>query len=122
MPESQSAHFPISPGRSPSEAKKDYGYSPRPNALITFLSRLSAACFLAAIVLTPVCIVLIWHNGGTVWVAGYLVGIATVPLVAFAALRAVNSLFGEERLLVAFVLFSALVVAASIGSIVYGLV
>ena len=122
MHEGQSAHLPISAGRSPSGARNGYGYSPKPNSLITVLSRLSAACFLAAIVLTPVCIVLIWHNGGTVWVAGYLVGIATVPLVAFAALRAVNSLFGEERLLVAFVLFSALVVAASIASIIYGLV
>ena len=96
-------------------------FSLKPNLLVTSLRKLAAALFLAAIVLTPIAIVLLWPKAGTIWVAGYIVGIATVPVVAFGALGAVNSIFGEERLLLAFVLFSLLVVAASIASVLYGL-
>ena len=97
------------------------GFSLKPNPLATCLRKLAAVLFLAAIVLTPIAIVLFWPKAGTIWVAGYIVGIATVPVVAFGALGAVNSIFGEERLLLAFVLFSLLVVAASIASVLYGL-
>jgi len=96
-------------------------FSLKPNPLVTGLRKLAAVLFLAAIVLTPIAIVLFWPKAGTIWVAGYIVGIATVPVVAFGALGAVNSIFGEERLLLAFVLFSLLVVAASIASVLYGL-
>jgi hypothetical protein len=96
-------------------------FSLKPSPLVTGLRKLAAALFLAAIVLTPIAIVLLWPKTGTIWVAGYIVGIATVPVVAFGALGAVNFIFGEERLLLAFVLFSLLVVAASIASVLYGL-
>ncbi|HUE62980.1 MAG TPA: hypothetical protein VMO78_01280, partial [Rhizomicrobium sp.] len=67
----------------------------------------------------PVAIVLLWPRAGRVWVAGYLVGIVTVPVVAFAALRAVNAICGEEHLLTAFVSFGAIVVMVSIASAIY---
>jgi hypothetical protein len=83
------------------------------------LIRIGAALFLAAIALTPVAIVLRWPRAGGIWVAGYVVGIATVPIVAFAVLRAVNAIFGEERLLAAFIAYSAILVIVSIASAVY---
>ena len=90
-----------------------------PDPIIAILTRIVAALFLAAIALTPVAIVLFWPQAGGVWVAGYLVGIVTVPVVAFAALRAVNTIVGEERLLPAFVVFGAIVVMISIASAIY---
>jgi len=90
-----------------------------PDPLTTVLIRTGAALFLAAIALTPVAIVLVWPRAGGVWVAGYVVGIATVPVVAFAVLRSVNAVFGEERLMVAFVSFGAIVVMGSIASAIY---
>lgn len=110
--------------RSPwgkSRATDTAGYlSPfAPDPVIVILTRIAAALFLAAIALTPVAIVLFWPRAGGVWVAGYLVGIVTVPVVAFAALRAVNAIVGEERLLPAFVSYGAIVVMVSIASAIY---
>jgi hypothetical protein len=90
-----------------------------PHPAMAVLIRTGAALFLAAIALTPVAIVLLWPRAGGIWVAGYVVGIATVPIVAFAVLRAVNAIFGEERVLVAFMAYSAILVAVSIASAIY---
>lgn len=92
-----------------------------PAPFLTVLVRTGAALFLAAIALSPVAIVLAWPGKGGIWVAGYVVGIATVPLVAFAVLRSVNALAGEERLLPAFVSYSAMVMILSIASAVWAL-
>jgi ABC-type proline/glycine betaine transport system permease subunit len=87
--------------------------------VLALLIRTGAALFLAAIALTPVAIVLLWPRAGGIWVAGYVVGIATVPIVAFAVLRAVNAIFGEERLLAAFIAYGAILVIVSIASAIY---
>ena len=87
--------------------------------VLAVLIKTGAALFLAAVALTPVAIVLLWPRAGGIWVAGYVVGIATVPIVAFAVLRAVNEIFGEERLMAAFIAYSAILVIVSIASAIY---
>ena len=83
--------------------------------------KIPALVFLMAIILVPIGIVTIAEAGGGYWVAGYVTGIVTVPLIAVGALRAVYQIIENTDLdpLIAFVGYSALVVAVSIGCAIW---
>lgn len=81
--------------------------------------KLIAVLFLAAIALIPVAIVALWDRAGAVWVAGYVTGIITVPLVGIAALRATSVLFEETRAIIAFVVFGSSVIVVSLAAAAY---
>lgn len=103
-------------------ATNEFVFSYQPNSLVMVLKRLAAILFLAAMILTPVGIVLLWPKAGTIWVAGYVVGISTAPFMFFGALGAVSSLLGGHRVLLGVVLVSLLIVTTSIASVICGLV
>lgn len=83
--------------------------------------RFVAILFLAAIALIPVAIVAVWHSMGAVWVAGYVVGIITVPLVGIGALRAMSAVFEEPKAVIALVLFGCSVIVLSLAAAAYAL-
>ena len=85
------------------------------------LSRLIALIFLAAIALIPVAIVAFWHRMGAIWVAGYAVGIITVPLVGIGALRAMSAMFEEPKAVIALVIFGGSVIVVSLAAAAYAL-
>jgi hypothetical protein len=92
-----------------------------PNLLGGFLAKLSACLFLFGIAIIPIGIVLQWSKTGAVWVVGYSTGILTLPFVALGALRSIFSLFDQDRVLDAFLGFTAIVIAISVASIIYAL-
>lgn len=83
------------------------------------LSKLIAVLSLATLTLIPVAIVAFWHRMGAIWVAGYVVGIVTVPLVGIGALRAMSEMFDETKALIAFVVFGCAVIAISLAAATY---
>ena len=83
--------------------------------MTTILRKLGALIFLVAIALTPVVIVSLGSNLGGFFVAGYVTGIITAPMVALGAMRAIYELAeatGVEGLVGVFV-FGFLVVLIS---------
>jgi hypothetical protein len=83
--------------------------------------RFGALLFLATVILAPVAIVLFEPGRGGIWVAGYVTGMITVPLVAIGAIRAIYALFERTALdvFVAFVVFGSLVTLVSIAAILW---
>lgn len=71
------------------------------------LRKLMALLFLIAVALVPFFIVVLYSHQGGIWVAGYVTGILTLPLVGFGVIKAINTLNDEE---------------AFIGTVVFGLV
>jgi hypothetical protein len=84
--------------------------------------KLTAIVFLTAIALVPVAIVALWHRIGAVWVAGYVVGIVTVPLVGIGALRAMSAVFEEPKAVIALVVFGCSVIVVSLAAATYAFV
>jgi hypothetical protein len=84
--------------------------------------KLIAILFLAAIALIPVAIVALWDRLGAIWVAGYVTGIITVPLVGIAALRAMSVVFEETRAVIAFVIFGCSVIVISLAAAAYAFI
>ena len=79
-----------------------------------------AIAFLATVALVPVAIVVYWHHLGAAWIAGYVVGMITVPLVGIGALRAASELFEDDKAFVAFVIFGFTAVAISLAAAALG--
>jgi len=88
------------------------------NIITTALRRVLALVFLMAVALVPVAVVVLGSSRGGIWVAGYVTGIITVPLVAMGALRAIYVLFEstEFEVIVGFVIFGVLVVLTSVAA------
>lgn len=84
--------------------------------------KLIAILFLTAIALIPVAIVALWDRVGAVWVAGYVTGIITVPLVGIAALRAMSAVFEETRAVIALVVFGCSVIFVSLAAAAYAFI
>lgn len=84
--------------------------------------KLLAILFLAAIAVVPVAIVALWDRVGAVWVAGYVTGIITVPLVGITALRATSIVFREARAVIAFVIFGCSVIFVSLAAAIYAFI
>src|SRR5579872_3481116 len=82
------------------------------------LQKLSALVFLVAIALVPIAIVVLAPSGGGIWVAGYVTGMITAPIVAIGALRAISALNETVDLNVAlvFVAFGVLVTLVSVAA------
>jgi hypothetical protein len=79
----------------------------RPNIITKAMRKAVALLFLIAIALVPFLIVVMYSREGGIWVAGYVTGIITVPLVGLAAIQAINTLSTE---------------GAFIGTIVFGFI
>lgn len=92
--------------------------APMHEKLVGALRKTGAFAFLLAVALTPLAIVMLQPHHGSIWVAGYLAGIATVPVIAVVALRAILELAGSHdvNVFVGFVVYGALVVAISAGA------
>jgi len=76
--------------------------------------KLMAILFLAAIALTPIGIIALWHRTGAIWVTGYVFGIITVPLIGIGAMRAINALFDDTEAFLYFVAFGVTAIAVSL--------
>ena len=82
------------------------------------LGKLGALLFLAAIALTPVAIVALGSRLGGIFVAGYVTGVITVPMVAFGAIRAVYALIESTKIegLVGVFVYGFLVIIISVAA------
>ena len=85
--------------------------------------KLAALLFLATIVMAPIFIVALKGRPGGIWVAGYVTGIVTVPLIAIGALRAISRLADamDIEAFVGFVVFALFVLAVSAASALWAL-
>jgi hypothetical protein len=66
--------------------------------MMRVLWKLGALLFLVAIALTPVVIVTLGSRLGGIFVAGYVTGVITVPVVGFGALRAIYELIESTKI------------------------
>jgi hypothetical protein len=82
------------------------------------LGKLGALLFLAAIALTPVVIVVLGSRLGGIFVAGYVTGVITVPMVAFGAIRAIYALIESTEIegLVGVLVYGFLVILISVAA------
>jgi hypothetical protein len=80
------------------------------------LRKLGALMFLAAIAFTPVVIVALGSKQGGIFVAGYVTGVITVPIVAFGAIRAIYVLVETTEGLVGVLVFGLLVILISVAA------
>jgi hypothetical protein len=87
-----------------------------PSMITIALRKVVALLFLVAIALVPVAVVVLGSGRGGIWVAGYVTGIITVPLIAMGALRAIYTLLesNELRVFISFVVFGVLVILTSV--------
>ena len=85
--------------------------------------KLLASLFLIAVVMVPVVIVALEARPGGLWVAGYVTGIVTVPLIAIGALRAISLLADslDIEVFVAVVIFGIFVLTVSAASAAWAL-
>ena len=83
-----------------------------------FIQKLGAILFLLAIALIPIAIV-VWGSGrGGIFVAGYVIGVITAPIVAIGMIRAV-SILGDStwmNALIGFLIFAVVVLVVSIAA------
>jgi hypothetical protein len=79
---------------------------------------LGALSFLCAVALVPVIIVLFEPSRGGIWVAGYVTGMITAPMIAVGALRAISLLNDQFDLdiPIGFVVFGILVTLISVAA------
>ena len=89
-----------------------------PSMITMALRKVVALLFLVAIALVPVAVVVLGSSRGGIWVAGYVTGIITVPLIAMGALRAIYTLLesNELRVFISFVVFGVLVILTSVAA------
>jgi hypothetical protein len=80
------------------------------------LRKLGALVFLVAIAFTPVGIVALGSKQGGTFVAGYVTGVITVPIVAFGAIRAIYVLVESTEGLVGVLVFGFLVILISVAA------
>ena len=79
------------------------------------MRKMVALLFLIAIALTPFLIVAMHSREGGIWVLGYVTGIITVPMVGFAAIRAMSTL-SHEGSFIGTVVFGFLVILISLAT------
>ena len=82
------------------------------------IQKLGAILFLLAIALIPVAIVA-WGSGqGGIFVAGYVIGVTTAPIVAIGVMRAVSVLADStwKDALIGFLIFAVVVLVVSVGA------
>jgi heme/copper-type cytochrome/quinol oxidase subunit 4 len=79
------------------------------------MRKMVALLFLIAIALIPFLIVAMYSREGGIWVLGYVTGIITVPVVGFAAIRAMSTL-SDEGSFIGTVVFGFLVILISLAT------
>ena len=87
------------------------------------LQKLGAIFFLVAIALIPIAIVA-WGTGrGGIFVAGYVTGVLTAPIVAIGMMRAVSVLADSTWVdaLIGFLIAAFLIVLVSVGAALWSL-
>jgi len=88
------------------------------------IQKLGAILFLLAIALIPVAIV-VWGSGrGGIFVAGYVIGVITAPMVAIGVIRAVSVLAGSTWMeaLIGFLIFAVVVLVISVAAALWSFV
>ena len=88
---------------------------------MTHFKKLGALLFLFAVGLMPVAIVILRPEDGGFWVAGYAIGIATVPLLAITALRALAQLLDGDAIEIGLVWFGICVLLVSVSVSIFAL-
>jgi hypothetical protein len=91
--------------------------------MTTALKKLSSLLFLIAIALTPVVIVTLGSGLGGVFVAGYVAGVITVPMVALLAMRAIYELIESTEIegIVGVLVYGFLVILISVAAAVWSI-
>lgn len=106
------------------EAKPGISIGMRPfsvQPLACLLRKLGALLLLAAIALAPIAIVVLGSKSGGIWVAGYVAGMVTVPLVAIGAWRAILELTEDVGTFLGFILFGLLVTLISAAAALWSI-
>ena len=87
------------------------------------IQKLGAILFLIAVALIPVVIVVLGSGRGGIFVAGYVIGVITAPIVAIGALRAVSVLADSTWLdgLIGLLIFSVVVILISVVAVFWSL-
>jgi hypothetical protein len=87
------------------------------------LQKLGALLFLVAIALIPIAIVA-WGTGrGGIFVAGYIIGVLTAPIVAIGMMRAVSVLADSTWIdaLIGFLIAAFVILIISVGAALWSL-
>ena len=87
------------------------------------IQKLGAILFLIAVALIPVVIVVLGSGRGGIFVAGYVIGVITAPIIAIGAARAVAVLADSTWSdgLIGFLIFSVVVILISVVAVFWSL-
>ena len=87
------------------------------------LRKLGALFFLIAIALTPFAIVILGSKLGGIFVAGYVAGVITLPMVALGALRAIYALVESTDIegIVGVLFYGFLVILISVAAVFWSI-
>jgi hypothetical protein len=87
------------------------------------LRKLGALFFLVAIALTPFAIVILGSRLGGIFVAGYVTGVITLPMVALGALRAIYALVESTDIegIVGVLFYGFLVILISVAAVFWSI-
>jgi hypothetical protein len=82
------------------------------------IQKLGAILFLIAIALIPVAIVVWGSARGGIFVAGYVIGVITAPIIAIGVIRAVTVLADSTWMdaLIGFLIFAVVVLVVSVAA------
>jgi hypothetical protein len=86
--------------------------------------KLGALLFLLAIALIPVAIVIWGSERGGIFVAGYVIGVITAPMIALGVIRAVSVLADSTwtDALFGFLIFAVVVLLVSVAAALWSFV
>jgi hypothetical protein len=88
------------------------------------IQKLGAILFLLAIALIPIAIVIGGSERGGIFVAGYVIGVITAPIVAIGVIRAFSVLADSTwtDALIGFAVFVVVVLAVSVAAALWSFV
>jgi hypothetical protein len=83
-----------------------------------YIQKLGAILFLLAIALVPIAIVIWGSERGGIFVAGYVIGVITAPMIALGVIRAVSVLADSTwtDALFGFLIFAIVLLVVSIAA------
>jgi hypothetical protein len=87
------------------------------------IQKLGAIFFLVAVAVIPVAIVFLGSGRGGIFVAGYVIGVITAPIIAIGVVRAFAILAGSTwtDILIGFLVFSVVVLVISVAAAFWSL-
>jgi hypothetical protein len=100
---------------------RNYYTTSIPDLLTALLAKIGACLFLLTIPLVPLVIVILRPEDGGFWVAGFVVGIVTVPILSIVAMQAIAMLLRGAMIFSAFAGYAIFILLISVAAAAYGL-